>query len=474
MSNADPHPAELVCAAGDTTVNVEIITARDVPLGGPRAMTVHRTLPQRRRSLIGAWCFCDHYGPDPIGATGGMDVAPHPHTGLQTVSWLFEGEIRHDDSNGVHERVRPGEVNLMTAGAGICHSEVSTEETEVLHGVQLWTVLPESARHGARRFDHYVPEPVEFEGGNALVFLGSALGSMSPVETFTPLLGAEIRLNPGASLDLVVDPAFEHGVLVDTGTVTVEEVVVRRTELAYTGTGANVLHLSNSDVGPARVIVLGGEPFSEPVVMWWNFIGRDDAEIRRYREEWNAHDERFGEVIGYVGHDPEGLDRLPAPTIPGARVRARVNPAAVARPGDDPYRPYEQRKQEKNMSQFIDKTGVQVAVRLNDKGNAYAIYVDGAGRESEREAGAAYFFDRQSGQGSERIFYHTIVGEAYGGRGLAGILVGEALARTVDQGFTVVPVCPFVRSWTEKNSWGGPLRLPDEDDIAYVSERASE
>lgn len=342
MSNTEEHPVPVHCGDGGTDegrhVPVEIITARDVPLGGPRAMTVHRTLPQRRRSLIGAWCFLDHYGPDPVSATGGMDVPPHPHTSLQTVSWLFDGEIRHDDSHGIHDTVRPGEINLMTAGAGICHSEVSTENTTELHGVQLWTVLPEGARHGPRRFDHYAPRPVSFDGGSALVFLGSLLGSMSPVPTFTPLVGAELRMEPGASLSLAVDPSFEHGLLVDTGEVTVGGVAVARTELAYTGTGADCLTVENTGSAGARIILIGGEPFGEDVVMWWNFIGRDDAEIRRYREEWKSHGDRFGETHGYLSHDPSGPARLPAPEMPETHIRPRTNPASVARPGNDPYR----------------------------------------------------------------------------------------------------------------------------------------
>ncbi|HIW90862.1 MAG TPA: pirin family protein [Candidatus Corynebacterium avicola] len=325
-----------------TDVPVEIITARDVPLGGPRAMTVHRTLPQRRRSLIGAWCFIDHFGPNRVASDGGMDVAPHPHTGLQTVTWLFEGNIRHNDSLGVHEVVRPGEVNLMTAGGGICHSEVSTEDTGILHGVQLWTVLPDSARHGGRRFDHHAPDPVTFPGGNALVFIGSLMGDTSPVDTFTPLLGAEIRLEPAAALEIALDTSFEHGVLVDTGEVAVEGVRVGRTELAYTGTGADSLHVVNTGDAPARLILLGGEPFKEEVVMWWNFIGRDDAEIRRFRAAWNAaggdDNEQFGAVSGYRGHDPDGESWLPAPTMPPTVLRPRTNPGPVARPGDDPYR----------------------------------------------------------------------------------------------------------------------------------------
>ena len=161
-------------------------------------MTVRRTLPARERSLIGAWCFVDHYGPDDVARTGGMDVAPHPHCGLATVSWLFEGEIEHRDSLGTHAPVLPGEVNLMTAGHGIAHSEVSTDATSVLHGVQLWLALPEAARSGPASFDHYVPPVIRpAEGVEVAVFLGSLAGSTSPVPTATPLLGAEVRLAPG-------------------------------------------------------------------------------------------------------------------------------------------------------------------------------------------------------------------------------------------------------------------------------------
>ena len=144
VSNLEAEPVEYDCAAGPST-RIEILEPREVPLGGPRAMLVRRTLPQRDRSLVGAWCFADHYGPEDVRTHAGMDVAPHPHTGLQTVSWLFSGEIEHRDSAGVHAMVRPGELNLMTAGAGICHSEVSTDATHFLHGVQLWVALPDSA-----------------------------------------------------------------------------------------------------------------------------------------------------------------------------------------------------------------------------------------------------------------------------------------------------------------------------------------
>lgn len=314
------------------SVKVEIITAREVPLGGPRAMNVHRTLPQRQRSLIGAFCFVDHYGPDDVSETGGMDVAPHPHTGLQTVSWLFEGEITHHDSGDNHAVVLPGEMNLMTAGAGICHSEVSTQSTTTLHGVQLWTVLPDSARHGERRFDHYAPKAVELDGGSARVFMGTLFGSTSPIPTYTPLVGAEILLDPGATLPISVDSSFEHGVLVDEGPVELCGTVAQRHELAYTGVGETQLTLHNPGEASARVILIGGEPFTEDVVMWWNFIGRTHEEVAQYRQEWEGHGERFGETHGYISHDADGLPRLPAPTFPNSRLKPRKNPAPVTRP----------------------------------------------------------------------------------------------------------------------------------------------
>src|SRR5256714_13700791 len=119
MSNTETQPAVQRCGAspeGEAALRVEVLTPRDVPLGGPRAMRVRRTLPQRARSLIGAWCFADHYGPIEVGAGGAMDLPPHPHTGLQTVTWLFAGEVEHRDSLGTHSLVHPGELNLMTSG----------------------------------------------------------------------------------------------------------------------------------------------------------------------------------------------------------------------------------------------------------------------------------------------------------------------------------------------------------------------
>ncbi|ETZ48738.1 pirin family protein [Mycobacterium avium MAV_120809_2495] len=278
---------------------------------------MQRTLPQRERSLIGAWCFIDHYGP----AHTRMDVPPHPHTGLQTVSWLFSGEVEHRDSAGVHAAVRPGELNLMTAGAGICHSEVSVG-SGALHGVQLWVALPDSDRDTARDFAHYAPAPISLAGAQARVFLGELHGSRSPVRTFTPLVGAQIDLGAGAQLDLDLDPDFEHGLLCDAGAVHVDEKPLSVAELAYLGPGRAAVQLRNAGDTPGRVLLLGGTPFPEQLVMWWNFVGRSHEDIVGYRRLWEDGDERFGAVRGYRG----ALSRLPAPPLPTARLRPRPIP----------------------------------------------------------------------------------------------------------------------------------------------------
>lgn len=335
---------------------VQVIVPREVPLGGLRSMTVRRTLPARERSFVGAWCFVDHYGPDDVEVTGGMDVAPHPHCGLATVSWLFTGEVEHRDSLGTVATVRPGEVNLMTAGRGISHSEVSTATTSVLHGVQLWVVLPAASADCEPRFEHHVPAVVAVAPGVvASVFVGSLFGSTSPVLVETPLVGAEVVLEPGAVVDVPVDAGFELGVLVDRGSVEFAGQRLARGELGVVealgaggpGDGSGLGGESDAGGAPrhpgsvalqagsegARVLVLGGEPFGEEVVMWWNFIGRSHDEVVVAREEWEASGVpgasggRFGSVQGYVGE----VSRIPAPGLPGVRLRSRGNRSAGGR-----------------------------------------------------------------------------------------------------------------------------------------------
>lgn len=324
MSNLETAPAELACASSQVA-GIEVLRPREVPLGGPRAISVRRTLPQRQRSLIGAWCFVDHYGPHDVGRSAGMNVPPHPHTGLQTVSWLFSGEVEHRDSAGVHARIRPAELNLMTAGAGICHSEVSVERDAhpILHGAQLWVALPDSDRNTGRDFAHYVPEPVELPGAQARVFLGELAGSRSPVQTFTPLLGAQLDLHAGSHLRLEIDPTFEYGVLCDQGLIGIGDAALGIGDLGYQGPGRSSLRLRNDTDQPARALLLGGTPFREQLVMWWNFVGRSHDEVVGYRQLWEAGDERFGAVQGYQGTPA----RLPAPPLPTTTLRPRPLPA---------------------------------------------------------------------------------------------------------------------------------------------------
>ncbi len=330
----DVHPDEILCGAGARHPGIELLVPRNVPLGGPRSMSVRRTLPQKQRSLIGAWCFLDHYGPDPVGDTGGMRVPRHPHTGLQTVSWLFTGEIEHRDSAGFHGIIRPGELNLMTAGRGISHSEYSTPETTMLHGAQLWVALPDSARHVTPAFEHYRPEPLSGDGFSLSVFLGG-LGvlnpggtdqhSASPVSTYTELVGAEILLQPGATLRLAVKQQHEHGVLLDTGTLRIGIDELRAGQLAYLPPGSQEVSLTAGS-HPVRALLIGGEPLNEQILMWWNFVGRTHEEIVRYRRQWQAETgaEPAGPDTKRFGDFPaDGPAPLPAPVLPTVRLRPR-------------------------------------------------------------------------------------------------------------------------------------------------------
>lgn len=300
---------------------VSVIAPRDVPLGGPGSMTVRRTLPAQERSFVGAWCLVDHYGPDVVYETGGMDVPPHPHCGLQTMSWLFSGKIEHRDSEGNHTIVRPGELNLMTAGRGISHSEVSTPGTTVLQGVQLWVVLPLTEAGITPSFERYVPRAVEVDRATLKVFVGSLGGHASPVPTHTPLVGAEVRLPGGVWVTLAVDPGFELGVLGDSGSVELDGLEVAPGALGVrTAKGRRTITLGNPGTGSARCLLLGGEPFGEEVVMWWKLIGRSHDEVAAARKAWEARS-RFGTVEGYAGD----VDRLPAPELPTARLKPQGN-----------------------------------------------------------------------------------------------------------------------------------------------------
>jgi redox-sensitive bicupin YhaK (pirin superfamily) len=316
MSNLDQLPQEAVCG-GDPSAGpaTELLPGAEVAIG-TRGLRVTRTLPSRTRRMVGAWCFLDHFGPAELATSGGMGIPPHPHTGLQTVSWLVRGDMLHRDSLGSEQRIRPGQLNLMTAGRAIAHSEESPEDADPwVHGVQLWVALPEEHRHTDPGFSHHAVLPVITGGGaETTVLMGSLAGLTSPARAFSPLVGAEIRLAPGASTELPLRTDFEHAALALTGTAEVAGTALGGGPLLYLGTGRESLRLTSA--GGARLLLLGGEPFAEEIVMWWNFVGRSHDEIVADRTEWMDGD-RFGVVRGYDGPP------LPAPPMPATRLRPR-------------------------------------------------------------------------------------------------------------------------------------------------------
>jgi redox-sensitive bicupin YhaK (pirin superfamily) len=269
----------------------EVFEARAFEVGD--GTEVRRLVPQRRLRTVGAWCFADHYGPDDVRAGEGMQVPPHPHTGLQTVSWLLEGEIVHRDSLGSLQRVRPRELSLMTSGAGISHSEESPRDAPpVLHGVQLWVALPESRRHGAAAYEHVTDLPRATHGDLvATVFLGTHAGLSSPGSAYTPLVGLEAE----GTGTLPLEPAWEHVAFALTGRATVDGGTTEVGELVQLGRGRSELDVDG------HVMVQGGEPLSEQLVLWWNFVCRSGEEVAQARADWEAGTGRFGTVVGYPG-----------------------------------------------------------------------------------------------------------------------------------------------------------------------------
>lgn len=289
------------------------IPAREVKLTTRTGISVRRTIPHAKLKTIGAWCFVDHFGP--TTQTDGMVVAAHPHTGLQTATWLFDGEIEHRDSLGSIQLIRPGQLNLMTAGFGISHSELSLASTETLHAIQLWIALPENARNQAPAFEHQTDLPViKTSVFEARVLIGEFLGKQAPTTHFTPIMGVELRLEKGLHR-LPLRQDFEHGLVLVSGEVRVSGETIGVSSLEYLEPGFSEVEVDVSE--DAVMMLLGGEPFPEKILMWWNFIGRSHEEIALAREEWNARTDRFGEFEDQVG------GWIPAPEMPNLRLQAR-------------------------------------------------------------------------------------------------------------------------------------------------------
>ena len=317
MSNLDRQATPSVCGGRGFVVAEpvrELLTPRHVQLG--ESTEVRRLLPNLGRRMVGAWAFVDHYGPDDIADEPGLQVPPHPHLGLQTVSWLHEGEVLHRDSLGSLQQIRPRELGLMTSGRAISHSEESPKpHARFLHGAQLWVALPGSDRHVEPRFEHHTGLPaVTAPGLTATVILGELDGAASPGTAYTPIVGADLTLTAGAEARLPLDPDFEYAVLSMSGEAEIDGVPVLPGSMLYLGCGRTELPLrAASDAG---LMLLGGEPFAEEIVMWWNFVGRSHEEIEQARQDW-MEGPRFGEVKGYDG------GRLPAPELPPVALKPR-------------------------------------------------------------------------------------------------------------------------------------------------------
>ena len=270
---------------------VEVTPSRTATVGGE---PVRRALPRRTQRTVGAWCFLDHFGPTTVTPERATRIGPHPHLGLHTVTWLLDGELVHTDSLGSEQPIRPGQLNLMTAGRGVAHAEDGRGlASPAIHGVQLWVAQPDRTRDGPAAFEHHGELPgLELTNGEARVLVGTVGGVTSPARRDTDLMGADLAIV--GSVDLPVDPAHEHGLVVLSGHVLVDGTRVASDELAYLGMGRHELHLDSDE--PTRALLLGGEPFGQDILMWWNFVARGRDEIELAYRDWQAGSDRFGPV----------------------------------------------------------------------------------------------------------------------------------------------------------------------------------
>jgi quercetin 2,3-dioxygenase len=330
MSNLEPRP-EAVELRASVVRAVDVVEARKAAVGD--GTEVRRLLPTRELRTIGAWCFLDHYGPDDVSAGAGMRVPPHPHIGLQTASWLFDGLVLHRDSLGTEQLIRPGELNLMTSGRAVVHSEESpapdsaTARPPLLHGVQLWIALPGERRFGEPDFAQHADLPVitTRDGARVTVVAGEYAGERSPAAVYSPLVGLEVVLPEGGQVTLPAAAGFEYGVLAVDGPARVFAGDRAPENAPADGTAIGVGLLAHlppgfpaitvSSAGPGRLFIVGGVPLQEKLVMWWNFVGRTHDEIVTARDAWTRGE--MGEVHGYVGNP------LLAPPLPPGQLRAR-------------------------------------------------------------------------------------------------------------------------------------------------------
>lgn len=287
-----PPPGE----AETSHPGVTVIAGREATVG---AATVRRILPTRGHRTVGAWCFADHFGPTDPARGESLGIGPHPHIGLQTVTWLLDGALLHRDSLGSEQLIRPGQLNLMTAGHGVAHAEEDPEGAP-LHGIQLWVAQPDATRDGAPAFEHHAELPrLELDGARATVLVGPFAGTDSPARRDTDHVGVELSMH--ATTTVPLDPAHEHGLIVAIGRVSIDGQDVEPGVLAHLGTGRDELRIETADT--ARVLLLGGQPFEARPTMWWNYVARTRDEITEAHRAWTERDDaRFAPVTSSLAY----------------------------------------------------------------------------------------------------------------------------------------------------------------------------
>ena len=270
-------------------------------------LTVHRALPSHMLRSVGHWCFLDHAGPKAIANLDeGMHVGAHPHIGLQTFTWMIDGELRHRDSLGNDQVVSAGQVNLMTAGRGISHTEDSVGDARTVHAAQLWIALPEEHQDTAPAFSNHPRLPQWTEGDCRVIVMAGSCGEYtSPVPLFSPMVGLDITTaDKDGALRLPLRRDFEYALMVLRGSAGVRgeskatdtDSLVAENQFVYWPPGEAGLRLA---LAPnSQVIVLGGVPLAKHLTIWWNFVAFDRERIRQAWQDWEDGNDRFGHIAG--------------------------------------------------------------------------------------------------------------------------------------------------------------------------------
>ncbi|MDX1802477.1 MAG: pirin family protein [Alcanivorax sp.] len=315
MSNTTDNADVIECPNRAASATIAALPSRQSILGN--GLPINRLLPNRAQRRIGPWCFLDHIGPTELPADQGVDVGTHPHIGLQTVTWLYDGALLHKDSLGYQQEIRPGQLNLMTAGHGICHSEESPQGfSGPMHGLQFWIALPEEHEDREPAFAHVTELPHwQQDGVDITLVVGELDGHASPAQVYSPLVGADLFSQETTLLNLAVPAAFELGLCITQGSAELDGVHMDAGTLYYLGCGWDRLSLSLA--AGSRAMLLGGTPLQQPVLLWWNFVGRSHQQIAAALADWQqGPGERFPDVAAYQG------EPLKAPPLdPQARLK---------------------------------------------------------------------------------------------------------------------------------------------------------